>query len=165
MLKYLLSAGAVSAMMFASTSAYAGHITSSSNPIVLSGTATLNSNVCELTLTATLGDTDNPSVHIPANQYNVITNMTGTNDPLLSDPACAGISIVGGSGSVSSSSAITISNLQIQLALPTGPYVCSTGSFVAAASNSSATDVSVEVDSVTPCGAITALLEGSGQIN
>lgn len=167
MIKSVLFAGAVSALVLGSTAAHAipNHVYSTSNPLVLTGPATLNSNNCELTLSATLGDTDNPSVHIPANWYNVITNITGTNDPLLSDPACAGISVVGGSGAVTSSNTISITNLQIRLVLPTGPVVCSTGSFTANATNISPTDVEVEVDAVTPCGAITALLAGVGQID
>jgi len=134
----------------------------------LEGVATLGGNVCYLNLYATLGDTDNPSVHIPANWYNVITKLVGTNDMSQSDPGCAYLSVVDGSGTVNSGPNagegwIDLDSLVIRIQDPNGPIDCEAGPVTALVENVGS-DINAVLDQVTPCGPMSADLIGAGQI-
>lgn len=168
MFKSLITIAGASALVMGSGTAYAipNHVYSPTNPLALDGVATLGSNVCFLNLVATLDDTDAPATHIPADWYNVITNLTGTNDMSQSDPGCAGISIVGGTGSVTGSNSISLSSLIIRIVTGATTYVdCPAGTVAVAVTNDTPTTVNAVVSQTTPCGAISADLYGVGQIN
>ena len=168
MFKSIASIIGASAFVMGSGTAYAipSHIYSTTNPLLLEGIATLGSNVCYLKLTATLADTDNPLVHAPTEDwYNDITNLTGTNDMSMSDPGCAALSIVGGSGSVTSSSSIDLNSLIIRIVTPGGPVNCQAAPVTVSVVNDTSTTVNAVVDQVTPCGYITADLYGTAQID
>lgn len=166
MFKSIASIIGASALVMGSGTAYAipGHINSPTNPALLEGYASLGSNLCYLKLSATLGDTDSPSTHPPAGWYNVVTNLSGTNDPVLSiGPACPFISVVGGSGTVGSG-AINLSSLVIRVA---GQPDCEAGPVTVSVTNVPGTppQINAQVDQSTPCGAITADLFGDGEID
>lgn len=147
MLNKILAATAALSIDFVPSISMAQHISSTVNPITLTGPASLGSANCTLTLIVYLGDSHG---HAPP-LYNLITAITGTN---TGPYPCPDIEITGGTGSIGAGGAVTINYLDLDT--PLGP--CTTGSLLATASN-----VGLNVNVILPatatvCGVVSANL-------
>lgn len=103
-------------------------------------------------LTATLDD-DHGLGHENIDNYNIITDLSGTNDPSRSDFDCQFISVVGGSGEVVDSETIVLDSLLIKIGMGTP---CDAGTVTVAAENYGVQQINAQVDQMTGCGYITA---------
>lgn len=149
----LVSAGSASAAPLS------GHIESTVNPVQARGQASLGTYRCTLDAVITLGDDDNPLAHLPLNQYNKVTNVTGTNDMSASDPECAYISVVGGTGTIGSGGSVTLNSLLIDVF----GSVCDAGPVAATVTNVGS-GIRTAINQATPCGPISANLLSHGGI-
>ena len=150
MFKAISYFGMMALAMSTSVNANASHITSTANPLELSGPASLGLNICDLVLTAYLGTT--------SSTYDTITHITGYNEATSPSIDCLDITIVGGYGYVSPTG-VAIQELVLHSPMfPTPGNLCATGAFGAPATNISATQVQVNVGTVTVCGPISASL-------